>query len=442
MARRRLIVAAGLFLAIAGAALPGRAIEVERVVSPGGLEAWLVRDHANPIIALRLAFRGGAALDPAGKEGLANMAAALLDEGAGDLDSQAFQRRLEDLAIRLGFDAGRDAFSGNLRTLTENRDQAFALLRLALTAPRFDSEPVARVRQQILAGLRSDSEDPDFIASRTLSRALFPDHPYGRPVRGTAQSVAAIGAADLGRFARRRLARDNLVIGAVGDIEAAVLGSLLDATFGGLPAKAASWAVADTRPQASGETIVVEKPLPQSAILFAHEGVKRDDPDFYAAYVVNYVLGGGGFTSRLYGQVREKRGLAYSIGSRLYPLDHAALIMGSAGTANKSAAETLRLVRREWRAMAADGMTEAELADAKTYLTGSFPLRFSSSGRIARMLVGMQLENLGIDYLEKRNGYVEAVTFADVRRVARRLLDADRLTTVVVGRPEGISEGR
>jgi zinc protease len=429
-----LVVVVTVFAAIQ----PVRAIEVQRVVSPGGIEAWLVEDHTNPIIAVNFAFRGGGALDPKGREGLANMVSGLIDEGAGDLDSQTFQGRLEDLAASLSFDAGRDTFTGQLRTLTENRDAAFDLLRLAVTKARFDDEPVSRIRQQILAGLRADSEDPDFIAGRTLSRTLFPDHPYGRPTRGTKASVGAVTAEDLRQFVVRRLARDNLIVGVVGDIDAAGLARVLDSTFDALPANATPWRVADTVPQANGRTIVVRKPVPQSAILFAQAGLKRDDPDFYAAFVVNQVLGGSGFTSRLYDEVREKRGLAYSVGSRLYPFNHTALVIGSAGTANPRAGETVDLVRQQWRAMAETGPTAAELTDVKTYLTGSFPLRFSSSGRIARMLVGMQLNDLGIDYLERRNDLIDVVTLDDVRRVARRLFDADSLVVIVVGEPEGI----
>ncbi|MEE8279382.1 MAG: pitrilysin family protein [Alphaproteobacteria bacterium] len=439
---RRLLGAAAFLLVAVFALVPARAIEIQRVVSPGGMEAWLVEDHTNPIIAVRFAFDGGAALDPDGRDGLAEMVSALLDEGAGDLNSQAFQRHLEDLAVRLGFDAGRDTFGGHLRTLTRNRDAAFDLLRLAVTAPKFDDEPVARIRNQILARLRRDSEDPDTIASRTLSRALFPDHPYGRPVRGTPESIAAITTGELRQFVKQRLARANLVIGVVGDIGPGDLARLLDSTFGGLPDRAAAGRVAETKPAVRNATIVVTKPVPQSAIVFGQEGIKRDDPDFYAAYVMNHVLGGGGFTSRLYDQVREKRGLAYSVYSILYPLDHAALILGGAGTANARVAETLSVVRAEWRRLAAGGLTDKELADAKTYLTGSFPLRFTSSGRIASILVGMQRDKLGIDYLERRNSYIEAVTLDDVNRVARRILDADRLTVVVVGEPDGVTSVR
>lgn len=438
-ARRARCVVLGLALALAAVVQPAAAVEVERVQSAGGVEAWLVRDHTNPIITVRLAFRGGAALDPTGKEGLANMVASLLDEGAGDLDSQAFQGRLEDLSISLRFDAGRDAFGGRLRTLTENRDAAFGLLRMALGAPRFDEAPMARIRTQILTSLKRALEDPDTIARRALARALFPDHPYGRPVEGTPESVGAISAEDLRRFVAERLGRDNLVIGVVGDISADQLAPLLDQTFDALPAKAASWSVPDTRPRASGETVVINKPVPQSAIVFGHGGPKRDDPDFFAAYVMNYVLGGGGFTSRLYSEVREKRGLAYSVYSYLNPLDHAALIVGGAGTANERVADTLAIVRSIWRRMAEEGLGVEELADAKTYLTGSFPLRFTSSRSVAGILVAMQVENLGIDYLDRRNGLIEAVTLADVGRVARRFLDPDGLTVVVVGEPDGLA---
>ncbi len=429
-------------LLLAVAAGPARAIEVQRVVSPGGIEAWLVEDHTNPIISLDMAFRGGAALDPAGKEGLANMVSGLIDEGAGELESQAFQGKLQDRSIRLRFSAGLDNFSGELQTLTENRDLAFELLRLALTEPRFDEEPVARIRSQILAVLAREAEDPDTIAQRTLRKVLFPEHAYGRPVRGTMDSVARLTVADLRRFVAERFARDTLVLGVVGDITAEALSRLLDETFLGLPAHATAGGLADATPAERGEVVVVERDVPQSVVVFGHEGIMRSDPDYYAAYAVNHILGSGGFTSRLYAEVREKRGLAYSVYSYLNPLDHAALVAGGVATQNGRVSRSLELIRAQWRRMAEEGPSETELREAKTYLTGSFPLRFTSSGRIAGMLVGMQLESLGIDYLDRRNALIEAVSLEDARRVARRLYDADKLTVVVVGRPDGVTGTR
>jgi len=414
------------------------AVTIERVLSLGGIEAWLVRDHINPIITMRFAFRGGAALDPEGREGLANMVSTLLDEGAGDLDSKIFQGRLEDLVITLRFDAGRDNFGGRLRTLVENKATAFELLTLALTRPRFDAEPLERIRSQIFSSLRQEAEDPNTIAGKTLFKTLFPAHPYGRPVDGTLESVAAITQTDLKGFVKRRLAKDNLAIGVVGDITAEALKTVLDKTFGGLPAKAWAWAIPEAVLKGQGRTVVVTKPAPQSAIVFADKGPKRQDPDFYAAYVMNHVLGGGGFTSRLYNTVREKRGLAYSVYSALHPLDRAGLIFGGAGTANKSVSETIAVMRGEWTRMATQGMSEKELADAKTFLTGSYPLSFTSSDRIASMLIGIQMDNLGIDYPDRRNGLIEAVTLDDVNRLAKELLRPDQLTVVVVGQPDGV----
>ena len=435
LSRAALALAAVVFVL---SAAPAKATQIERVVSPGGIEAWLVEDHLNPIISLHLAFRGGSALDPEGKEGLANMVSTLLDEGAGDLDSKAFQQTLEDKSITLRFSAARDSFGARVQVLTEYRDLAFDLLRQAMTEPRFDAEPVSRLRAQLLANLRHESEDADAIAGKTLMKTLYPDHPYGRPTGGTLESVAAIQVADMRAFVKERLARDTLSIGVVGDITAKELAPLLDKTFGALPATAAPWKVQEVAPKVSGRTIVIEKPLKQSNILFADRGLMRKDPDFYTAYVMNHILGGGGFTSRLYTEVREKRGLAYSVYTYLHPMDRSAIYAGGAGTANARVAETLKVVRDEWAKLAKDGVTEAELTAAKQYLTGSFPLRFTATERIAAMLVGMQTEDLGIDYLDKRNSYIEAVTLDDIRRVARKLLHPDDLTIVVVGEPKDV----
>ena len=415
------------------------AVKVQEVVSAKGITAWLVEDHTNPIISVNFAFRGGSALDPDGKDGVANLVSATLDEGAGGMDSETFQRRLEDLSVSLSFSARLDTFSGRMRTLTRNRDDAFGLLKLAITRPRFDPEAVERIRSQVMAGLRRASENPRRLANRAMFQTMFPDHPYGRHTDGTLETVPVIKIADLKAFVARRLARDNLVVGVVGDITVAELKTLLDTTFGELPATAEPWEVPEVTAAATGRQVVIEKPIPQSVIRFGHGGIKREDPDFYAAYVMNYVLGGGGFESRLHEEVREKRGLAYSAFSYLSPLDHSALIIGGAGTANAQASQTIDIVRAEWKRMAEQGLSELELEDAKTYLTGSYALRFGSSPRIAAMLTGLQLENLGRDYFDIRNSLIEKVTLDDANRVAKSLLRPEKLTLVVVGQPENIS---
>ncbi len=419
--------------------LPARAVEVQQVTSPGGITAWLVEDHSNPILSLDMALVGGAVLDPEGQEGLAYLVSGLIDEGAGELDSQAFQARLQNLSIRLSFDAGLETFRGSLRTLTENRQTAFDLLRLALGEPRFDEEPVGRIRSQIQVQLAQDSENPNVIARRALREMMFPGHPYSRPVHGTPESIQAIGVDDMRRFVSERFARDALIVSVVGDITAEELRPLLDHAFLGLPAEAAPYDLPEVEPQAKGEVLVIERDLPQSVMTFAHKGLMRDDPDFYAAHVANRILGGGGFSSRLYAEVREKRGLAYSVYSYLSSLEHAALVRGGVATANARAGESLEVIREEWARMGAEGPTAEEVDDAKTYMTGSYPLRFSSTSGIAGTLLGIQLDDLGIDYVNIRNDLIDAVTVEDAQRVARELFRAEDLTVVIVGRPDGVA---
>ncbi|MBM3541989.1 MAG: insulinase family protein [Alphaproteobacteria bacterium] len=306
-----------------------------------------------------------------------------------------------------------------------------------MTRPRFDAEPVERVRRQIVSRLRREAQDTGSVASRTLLRTIFPDHAYGRPTTGTPESVARIAVEDLRAFAAQRLGRDTLVIGAVGDIAPEALGPLVDQAFGSLSAASAPFAIPEVAPATDGGVTVVRMAVPQTEIQFAQAGLKRDHPDFYAATVLNQIVGGA-FTSRLYQEVRERRGLVYSVYSSLAPLDRAGLILGGAATENARARETVEVIRGEWRRLQAEGPSAAELEDAKLFLTDSFPLRFTSSGRIAAILVGMQLDDLGIDYLDKRNALIEAVTLADVRRLAGSVLAPDRLTFVAVGQPEGL----
>ena len=425
------------FLLVLVTAAPAYAVTVERVVSPGGIEAWLVQDHSNPIISLSMAMRGGASVEA--KPGLANMVSGLLDEGAGPYDSQTFQGKLEDLAIQLSFDAGKDNFHGSLKTLSDNRNTAFELFRLAMTEPRFDKEPVERVRNQILTILARELQSPEAVASRAWYRLVFPNHPYGTAVRGEPVSVKAITVADLRSYAKTWLSREGMVIAVVGDITPEQLKPLLDRTFGALPARHPAITVPDTTAQAAGRIEVIARDIPQSVAVFGSAGIKRDDPDWYAAYVMNYVLGGGGFSSWLTEEVREKRGLAYSVYSYLVPMDYAGLISGGVATQNARTAESVRLIKEQFARMAENGLSEKELADAKTYLTGSFALQLDSTSSIAGLLVAVQLDDLGIDYLDKRNSYIEAVTREQVKAVAQRLLDPAKLTFVVVGQPEGLA---
>lgn len=440
--RRGLPRPAIIFILIVSFLFPGafmtaqsaNATNIQRVISPGGIEAWLVEQHNVPMIALRAGFKRGAAHDPDGKDGLAHLMASTMDEGAGDLDSQAFQRRLEELTMSLSFSAGRDSYIASMKTLTSNRDQAFEMLRLAMTEARFDAEPVERIRQQIIAGLKREEQDADTMAYRQWFRSAFAGHVYGRNRKGSAEGLNAVTSDDLKCFAGQLMGRNLLRISVVGDIDAKTLGALLDRTFGKLPEKSSLGKIPDTHISSEPTFDRIEKDIPQSVIVFGVDSIRRDDPDFIPAYVMNYILGGGGFASRLTEEVREKRGLTYSIYTFMMPMKHAGVFMGSASTKTSTVQEAIDIIRSEISRMAEKGVSETELTDAKTYLTGSYPLRFDSNTKIAGELIGIQLEKLGMEYVTKRNRMIEAVSRDDILRVAARILKPAALRITLVGK--------
>ena len=413
---------------------------IQEVTSPGGIKAWLVEEPSIPFMALELRFRGGASLDRAGKRGAMNLMTGLLEEGAGELDSRGFARELETLATSLGYDVGVDELSISAQFLTENRDASIELLRSSLIEPRFDAADIERVRGQVLTGLRSDTTNPDEIASKTFNAMAFGDHPYGSDQSGTIESVTALTRDDLVNAHGDIFAKDRLYVGAVGDITPGELGLLLDRLLGDLPATGAAMpAAADITIE--GGVTVVDFDTPQSVAIFGHKGIGLEHPDYFPAVVLNQVLGGGSFESRLMTEVREKRGLTYGVYSYISPRDHAATYLGQVASANDRIAEAISVIRAEWAKAAAEGVSEQELNDAKTYMTGAYPLRFDGNGPIARIMVGMQMIGLPSDYIATRNDRVEAVSMEDVKRVANELLDPEGLHFVVVGKPVGLETG-
>ena len=437
--RLRMVLLAALAVVSAGQSYA--AIQIQRVVSPGGIEAWLVEDHRVPLMALDLSIRGGASLDPAGKEGLALMTASLLDEGAGDLTASVFQKEMADKSIALSYGADQDSFSASVKTLTKFRDRAFDMLALSLTKPRFDADAVERVRNEMVTSIAQSMGTPGWAARRKLSETVFGAHPYGRPANGTIASLRAIAVPDMRQFIKTRIGRDQLLVTAAGDITPAELGPALDRIFAALPAKAAPFAVPDVAPKDQGQTIIIQRELPQSLIMMAEPGMTRNDPDWYAGQIVNYTLGGGGFQSRLMEDVRgagTKKGLSYGFSSAFIPYKHAGLVMASGSTKNATAAETLGVVKDEFAKMHRDGITQSELDDAKTYITGSFPLAFTSTDKLAALLMQLRVQDLGIDYLDRRDALINAVTLDDAKRVSARLLDPAKLTTIIVGKPQGL----
>lgn len=418
-------------------ALPAKAaVDIQEVVSPGGIKAWLVQDNSIPFMALELRFRGGASLDAPGKRGAIHLMTGLLEEGTGDLDSRGFARAVEEIAADFDYDVGDDAVRVSAKFLTEYRKESVALLRGSIVAPNFGQVDIDRVREQVLTSLRSDAVDPNTIARRTWDALAYGAHPYGSNYEGSIDSVTALTRDDIVAAHEAVFAKDRLYVGAVGDITPEELGALLDTLLGDLPESGAAMPEKAELQIAPGLK-VVDFDTPQSVAIFGHAGIDQDDPDFFAARVLNQVLGAGGFESRLTSEVREKRGLTYGVYSYLAPKDLAATMLGSVASSNDRIAEAIDVIRAEW-SKATAGVTEEELEAAKLFMTGAYPLNFSGNQPIARIMVGMQMLGLPIDYIPTRNEKVEAVSMEDVQRVAAELLDPEGLMIVVVGKPEGL----
>jgi len=419
-------------------ALPANAqIKIQEVTSPGGIKAWLVEEHAIPFIALQVGFQGGASFDAPKKQGATSLMMGLLEEGTGDMDAAAFLRTTESLAANFSYSARRDSLAVSARVLTSNADEALDLLKQAITKPAFNPAAFERVKAQVLSGLESEKSDPDTIAGKFMDKLAYGDHPYARPVDGTVETVNALTVDDMFEAHRKGLTRAHMVVGVVGDVSAKQLGLMLDKLLGDLPATGAKLPE-DVVFSARGGIKIIDFDTPQSVAIWAEKGIKRHDPDFLTAYVMNHILGGGGFGSRLTEEVREKRGLTYGVYSYVAALDHTNFVGGSVASANGKIAEAVQVVRDQWARAATGSFTQEELEDAKKYLTGSYPLRFSSNSKIARTLVGMQLDDLPIDYVNTRNAKVNALTLEDINKVARRLLKPEEMQFVVVGRPVGL----
>jgi zinc protease len=406
-------------------------------VSANGFTVWLVEDHSVPVVSLSWGWDGGASLDPTGREGTASLAAALLTEGAGDMPAIAFTDALRDSGISLGFSADSDGFEGGFRCLLDSLPEAERLARLAMTAPRLDEAAVERLRARSIAGARQSLETPRGLAGRGFWASAFPAHPLGRTPNGTAESLAAIRVEELRGLLGQQLRRDGLTIAAAGAIRPDALAALLERLFASLP----GGAPADL-PGLPGFTNfgqqVIGLDSPQSQAIFGHVGIGARDEDFEAAQIVLRILGGGGFSSRLTEAVRVRRGLTYGIGIGLNTGFGGGVLIGSVASDNAKIAEALAVTREEWARMATDGPTEAEMAEAVAFMTGSLPLQFTDSRRIAQTLFGMQQNKRPLDWLDGRDARLRAISHADAARVARRLLKPEAFSVTVAGRPVGL----
>ena len=408
------------------------AVNIQELSTPSGIKAYLVENYTSPLITISFSFPGGSTQDPEGKEGVSRLLAAMLDEGAGSMSGLEFQAKAEKFGMELGFSTGRDYFSGSMQTLAQTADEAFELLRLAVNEPRFDTQPLERMRQGILLNLRRSKTSPQSIASIALRSALFKNHPYARPNNGKIESVEKLSRDDLVEIYRKFFVREGLVIGVVGAIDPARLSGIIDRVFSALPQSSNLRTITEAKLE-FGETIRKDMDIPQSVVSFALPGVKRSHPDFFAAYLANHILGGGSFSSRLYEEVREKRGLAYSVYSHIATYSHAAFTIVGSATSNKRVGKAIEVIRGELKKMATIGPSEKELEAAKKYVIGSYAIRnLDTSISVAGVLVAIQQTGLGIDYIDRREALINAVTLADVKRVAAKLLTRQP-TLIVVG---------
>ena len=435
----RIVLAGVLTTVLAALSIaPAAAIDIKQVTTPLGIKAWLVEDKTVPVINLSFSFEGGSALEPEGQKGVTSLMALLLTDGAGSLAGPAFKQRAEDSEVALGFGASLDRLSGSLRVLSANRNEGFELLRLAMAEPRFDPEMVEQRRAQALSNVNQADQRPATVAGRAMMTTVFAGHPYAANTEALRAGLKSVTVDNLKARAAELLSRASLVIAVVGDIDAAELSRQLDRAFGALPANPAPPELPQWKAELKRRTIVIERPVPQSTVQIVMPGIARNDRDWYAAFVMNHVLGGGGLGSRLTAEVREKRGLTYGVSSSLRVYKKASLLAISTASANEKVAEAVKVIRAEIARMRTDGVTAEELADAKTYLTGALPVSLDSSGSVASLLYSLQIDGLPPDHLDKRSALIGAVTAEDVRRVARRLLRDDAAVTVVVGKPVGL----
>jgi zinc protease len=411
--------------------------DIKEITTKGGIKVWLVEEPSIPFIALEVAFKGGAALDVPNKAGATYLMTGLLEEGSGDMDATEFSRATEELAASFGYDASRDSVSISAQVLKENHKEALSLLKQAIMQPSFNPVAFDRVQKQVLSIIKSNQTDPNYIAGQKLRSLAYPNHAYSQPLEGTLEAVGKLSIEDMRATHAGAFSKDRMYVSVVGDITAEELGPLLDDLLGELP---------ETGPKLPNKTefgvagglTVVDFNTPQTVAVWAQPGIDRDDPDFFAAYLLNHVLGGSGFTARLTQEVREKRGLTYGVYSYLAPFDYVSIWGGSVSSSNDRIKTAIEVIQEEWRKLAENGVTQEELDAAKKYQTGAYPLRFDGNGRIANMLAGMQMQGLPIDYPITRNDKINAVTLGDVNRVAEHLMQPDALRFVVVGKPEGL----
>ena len=362
-------------------------LDIQEVSTKSGVTAWLVEDHSLPIISLKFSFRGaGSIQNSEDKQGLARLLSNTMDEGAGNLTSQEFQKQLSDYSITLNFTSNRDNFGGQVKTLSRNKDKAFSLLKLALNEPRFDAEPLERMTQANLSRIKRSIGQPDWINAHIFNDVAFGGHPYALNSGGTLTTLTTITADDLKTYKNNWLTQDRLVIAATGNITKKELVKIIDNVFSALPKSGLENKIQQGSLQNKGKTYLFEKDIPQTIITAALPSIDKNHTDYDNLQLLNYIYGGGGFGSRLMEEAREKRGLTYGIYSQIAAQDYLSTLNISTSTQNKSVEEMLDIIKAQMNLLRDTNITAQELTDAKSYIIGSMPLSLSSTDKVSGIL--------------------------------------------------------
>ena len=406
------------------------------VISPKNkIKAYLIEDRNVPIISFSFLFKGaGYISDPEKQQGISKVVAAMLTEGTQKLTSQEFKEKLEDKAIGISFFVGLDDFTGAMVTTKEHKEEAYSLLKDTLTEPRFDNEDLQRIKLQIQKSFLLQKEHPKNLLSLAFKEYIYGRHPYGRNPLGKWEDVSLLTPADLQNYMQSHLGKNNFIIGVTGDITPQELGKVLDDIFGQLPSNSAINFVRAPQIDFSLPAYNIEhKTGGQNISRFAAKGVSRNDEDFYPLYVANHIFGGSGLSSRLSQAAREEKGLTYSIYSYLSLADKSPLIQGGFSSTADKYEEVKEIFEEEWEKFGKAGATEEEVENAKQYLLSSYNLRFASVADLAEILLYMQKENLGLDFLQNRNKNIEKITTQEVNEAARKYFVPNGYISVNIG---------
>jgi zinc protease len=418
-------------------------ISVQELKTNLGKSIWFVPTSI-PVMSVSITFRNaGDRSSPSNLPGLTDLIAALLDEGAGPYDSQSFKKLLLEKNISLSVASSQDNFTITFRTVKENVKDALELIKLILSSPRFANEDMQRVKQQIIAGLQQSLHHPQPIAKEELQKNLLGEtHPYFKRTSERIKVISTMQADQLRAQMQKNLTQANLEVVACGNIAPSELVQYLEKAFGDLPKGEPTSQPVPTKLQNLGKVFNVKLDIPQSLIFFAHPGVSRQDPDFYALYVAARILGSGNFESRLWNEIREKRGLAYFCNLDLFTNDLAHGMIGATATKTESLEETISVIRQEWKNLIEKGITQEELDFHKKNIMGSFPLSFGSTLETVNTLALYRQDDLPVDYVEKRNSYFSKLTIEDINQVIKKILHPELLTFIVVGRSEAKAEAK